>query len=85
MKRRLGQVDKKIAEYLTELDEADQGEPDVTEAQTQGLQEKISALKEKKKELKKLEVQMQEAPDKQVSETDPDCRSMKTRGNGIVG
>ena len=85
MKRRLGQVDKKIAEYLTELDEADQGEPDVTEAQTQGLQEKISALKEKKKELKKLEVQMQEAPDKQVSLTDPDCRSMKTRGNGIVG
>ena len=85
MKRRLGQVDKKIAEYLTELDEADQGEPDVTEAQTQGLQEKISALKEKKKKLKNLEVQMQEAPDKQVSLTDPDCRSMKTRGNGIVG
>ena len=28
---------------------------------------------------------MQEAPDKQVSLTDPDCRSMQTRGNGIVG
>jgi len=85
MKRRLGQVDKKIAEYLTELDEADQGEPDVTEAQSQGLQEKISALKEKKQRLKKLEAQMLEAPDKQVSLTDPDCRSMQTRGTGIVG
>ena len=28
---------------------------------------------------------MQEAPDQQVSLTDPDARSMKTRGSGIVG
>jgi len=28
---------------------------------------------------------MQKAPDKQVSLTDPDVRSMKSRGNGIVG
>jgi hypothetical protein len=28
---------------------------------------------------------MQTSPDKQVSLTDPDARSMKTRGNGIVG
>lgn len=32
-----------------------------------------------------LEVQMQAAPDKQISLTDPDARSMKIRGNGIVG
>ena len=35
--------------------------------------------------LKKLERQLQKAPDKQLSLTDPDARSMKTRGNGIVG
>ena len=35
--------------------------------------------------LKAIEVQMQNAPDKQVSLTDPDARSMKSRGNGIVG
>ena len=85
MKRRLGEVETKIAHYLAELDEADEGEPDVTEAETEKLQEKISALKEKKQRLKKLEAQMLEAPDKQVSLTDPDCRSMKTRGAGIVG
>ena len=85
MKRRLEAVETKIASYLAELDEADQGEPDVTEAETEKLQEKISALKEKQQRLKKLEAQMQEAPDKQVSLTDPDCRSMKTRGTGIVG
>ena len=35
--------------------------------------------------LKKLEARMLKAPDKQVSLTDPDARSMKTRGTGIVG
>ena len=34
---------------------------------------------------KKLEVRMLNAPDKQISLTDPDARSMKTRGTGIVG
>ena len=35
--------------------------------------------------LKKLEARMLDAPDKQISLTDPDARSMKTRGTGIVG
>ena len=35
--------------------------------------------------LKKLEVRMLEAPDKQLSLTDPDARSMKCRGTGMVG
>jgi len=85
MERQLAVVEKKIAGYLADLDEADQGAPDVTETETEKLQEKISALKEKKQRLKKIETQMLEAPDKQVSLTDPDCRSMQTRGNGIVG
>ena len=35
--------------------------------------------------LKEVEVQLNAAPDKQVSLTDPDARSMKTRGTGVVG
>ena len=37
--------------------------------------------------LKKLEVRMLEAPDEQISLTDPDARSMATsgRGTGMVG
>jgi len=37
--------------------------------------------------LKKLEVRMHEAPDQQISLTDPDARSMATsgRGTGMVG
>lgn len=36
-------------------------------------------------ELKEIEIQLNKAPDKQISQTDPDARSMKTRGTGIVG
>lgn len=85
MKRRLEEIESRVARYLTELDAADQGEPDVTEAQTEKLQDKLAAAKEEMQRLKKLETQMLEAPDKQVSLTDPDARSMKTRGTGIVG
>ena len=35
--------------------------------------------------LKDIEVQLNATPDKQISLTDPDARSMKTRGTGIVG
>lgn len=34
---------------------------------------------------KAIEIQLNESPDKQVSLTDPDARSMMTRGTGIVG
>ena len=49
------------------------------------LEEKIAALKKRLQELNELDVKMQAAPDKQLSLTDPDARSMKTRGTGIVG
>ena len=35
--------------------------------------------------LKALESEMNDAPDKQLSLTDPDARAMKTRGKGVVG
>ena len=37
------------------------------------------------KELQSIEAQLNESPDKQVSLTDPDARSMMIRGTGIVG
>ena len=49
------------------------------------LEERIAKLKVQMKELKSIEAQLNESPDKQVSLTDPDARSMMTRGTGIVG
>jgi len=85
IKRRMEQLNQSIARYLGQLDTADRQEPDIAEARTARLQEKIAALKEQMQELEELEVKLHEAPDKQLSLTDPDARSMKTRGNGIVG
>ena len=83
MKRRLAEVEASIERYLDRVAEADQNEPPADDAQA--LQNKISKLREEMARLKKLEVQMLEAPDQQLSLTDPDARSMKSRGAGLVG
>ena len=49
------------------------------------LENKIFNLKEEVKRLNKIEVALEATPDKQISFTDPDARSMKTRGTGVVG
>ena len=82
MKRRLAEVEASIERYLSELEQADAATP---ADETQPLKEKISALEAEMDRLKKLEVRMLQAPDKQLSLTDPDARSMKCRGTGVVG
>ena len=83
MKRRLRDVESTIERYLARLDETDQTEPAADDAKT--LQDKVAKLREEMARLKKLEVRMLEAPDKQLSLTDPDARSMNSRGTGVVG
>jgi len=83
MKRRLAEVDASIDRYLEQLAAADEAEP--AEDKSQRLEDKIAAMRKEMARLKKLEARMLKAPDKQVSLTDPDARSMKTRGTGIVG
>jgi len=85
MKRRLAQVEASLDRYFEELERADRKESSVADAKTVNLKDKIATLKEEMARLKAIEVKLQEAPDKQVSLTDPDARSMKSRGNGIVG
>jgi hypothetical protein len=82
LKRRLAEVEASIERYLDELDKADQSAPP---RDTRSLKDKIAALEEEMDRLKKFEVRMLEAPDQQLSLTDPDARSMKSRGGGIVG
>jgi hypothetical protein len=85
MKRRLEQIDRSIARYLGQLDSADHEAPSIAEAASERLNEKIAALKEEMQRLKALEAEMNAAPDKQLSLTDPDARAMKSRGIGVVG
>ena len=54
---------------------------------THRLQGKIVTLKDEMRRLEALETEMLATPDKQISLTDPDARSMATsgRGSGMVG
>jgi transposase len=85
LQRRMEEIESSINRYLTALDTADRQEHAVAKAKSERLQDKIAALKEQMKALKDIEVELHQTPDKQISLTDPDARSMKTRGTGIVG
>jgi transposase len=87
LRRRLEQIDESIARYLGQLDSTDREECAIGEAKRGRLEEKIKKLKEEIKRLKGIEGELREAPDQQLSETDPDARSMATsgRGSGMVG
>ena len=88
MKRRLEQVEESVTRYLHQLDTADRQEVSLArETKIARLTEKIVKLKQEMRRLKLLEAEMLASPDRQLSLTDPDARSMATsgRGSGIVG
>ncbi len=87
LRRRLEQIDESIARYLSQLDSTDREESAIGQAKRGRLEEKIKKLKEEIKRLKGIERELRETPDQQISESDPDARSMATsgRGSGIVG
>ena len=82
MKRRIAEVEASIERYLEKLHSADAAAPP---EDTRPVKDRIAALEKEMDRLKKLEVRMLESPDKQISLTDPDARSMKSRGTGMVG
>src|SRR5437870_3247534 len=85
MQQRMAQIEESIARYLADMDTADRAEPEAAELKKGRLREKIAALKEQMQRLKTYEAQMLASPDQQLSLTDPDARSMKSRDGGIVG
>ena len=87
VQRRMEQIEASINRYMSALDIADQQEAATEQTKSSNLKEKIAALKKRMEQLKEIEVLVQAAPDKQISLTDPDARSMATsgKGTGIVG
>jgi len=87
LQARMEQLEESVGRYLAELDRADREPAAVSEGRVSRLNEKITGLKAQMRRLNQGGEQMQAAPDRQVSLTDPDARSMATsgRGTGIVG
>ena len=84
---RLAQVEASIERYLDKLDTADRQEADVAEMRTARLNERIEALRRQMRELQSMAREVETAPDRQISLTDPDARAMATngKGTGLVG
>jgi transposase len=87
LEERKEQLETSVRRYLEEIDHADRRNDETTEARVPRLKEKIESIKQQLKRLAAIEKQLEIAPDKQISLTDPDARSMATsgRGTGIVG
>jgi len=87
IKHRLKQIDESIARYLGQIASADRVDRSNAKVKKEGLNEKISKLKQEVERLNETERELQKTPDGQVSLTDPDARSMATsgRGSGLVG
>jgi transposase len=81
------QVDASIARYLGMLDTADRQEDQVAEMRISRLTERLEALRRQMRALQTMARVVAEAPDHQVSLTDPDARAMATngKGTGMVG
>jgi transposase len=71
-------VEKHIDDYLKQLEAADREERHVTDGRS--LEDKIIWLKQRLAELKVMEEEVNNHPDKQVSTIDPDARLLKTQG-----
>ena len=74
----INRVEKHIDNYLQRLDDADKESEKLVDGTP--IQEKITWLKQRLAELKTLEVEVNQHPDKQLSTTDPDSRLLKTQG-----
>jgi len=82
VKRRLQKTQANIDRYLAKLDAVDAEEPEIREVTATELKQKIASMEAKMAELKQHEAEVEAHPDKQVSLTDPDARSMMKAGGG---
>jgi len=84
---RMQQVEESIAHYLDELDRADRQPAEVPAVRVAHLKDKLATVRAQAQKLAEIGNRLEAAPDRQVSLTDPDARSMATsgRGTGIVG
>ena len=87
IKTRIAHLESAVQEYLEQLDRADRQPAEVAPERVAHLKHKMATVKDEIRRLEQIEKDVAAAPDKQVSLTDPDARSMNSagKGTGIVG
>ena len=84
IKKRREKIEQSIDNYLNEIKRADRLNPKDAKATKTKLKERLAKVQEEAQRLEFLEQRVLEAPDQQVSLTDPDARIMATRGRSSV-
>ena len=75
-KKTIDDIDRKVEKYLHDMDENDAIEENIDKEK---IRKAIEKLREKKKELKEVEVKMNSSNTDEVSLTDPEARQINTR------
>lgn len=85
--KRQQQIEESIQRYLEALETADRTQPAEVEAKAERLREKITILRQQMRRMEQMKETLKQRPDGQISQTDPDARSMisQAKGTGIVG
>ena len=84
LQARIEQLEHSAGRYLDELDRADREPTRVTEVRVAHVKHKIRSIRARMKELSALGEQIKNAPDRQISLTDPDARCIATSGKGTA-
>ena len=87
VRRRIEQAEAGIERYLQALDTADRHEEEEARFRSDRIKDRLAALRKQVRDLRIVEAELAEAPDGQISLTDPDARAMATngKGTGLVG
>lgn len=86
--RRKEQIEQSIQRYMSAQDTADRTlSPLEFGPRYAHLTEKIKTLRQQMRRMDQMKERLKEEPDEQLSQTDPDARSMmsKAKGTGLVG
>ena len=88
IKLRISHLEDSAARYLEEMARTDrQEQSEIQIAKIERLEEKLTRVRHEVRRLETIASKLQDTPDGQISMTDPDARSMATRGKGtgLVG
>jgi transposase len=82
LRRMIEEIDRKIDQYLKELDRQDQQEVGQRSLSAEELKEKIECYKQRRARYEQLKTDLEQSEESQVSLTDPQSRSMRV-GHGV--
>jgi transposase len=84
LQRSLASIDTHIAQYLQEMEQADQQEGDPVQRDPH-LHEKLEQLRQRKQQRTEQLAQLAASGEKQIAEVDPDARLLTKRGGTLAG